>query len=129
MKISIEIKLPNERAIFVALMFLQVVGCAIGVSLCSFVRCYLNAALLILASLTAGVGCFWQHEDLAFFSLDHAHRAVTALVLMLLLIASCDEFSWPVVTILVLDGLYILSSIALACTHKMRNEADEEEQR
>jgi hypothetical protein len=127
MKISIEIKLPNERAIFVAMLLLQIVGVALGVSECYdegyyYTRCFLNAALLILASLTVGVGCFWQQEDLAYFSLDHAHRGVTMFVLMLLLIASCQYIYWPVWTILILDGLYVLSSLALAFTHKIRHE-------
>lgn len=126
MKISIEIKLPNERIIFICMLILQIIGASLGISNCAdytSTRCILNGVLTIIASLIVGIGCFWQQqEDLAFFSLDHAHRATTLLVLMLLTIASSQFLYYPEITILILDGLYILSSISLAVTHRIRNE-------
>jgi hypothetical protein len=127
MKISIEIKLPNERAIFVVVLFLQIIGASLAMSSCKqfCFRSIMNGSLTILASLAIGVGCFWQQEDLAYFSKDHAHRGTTLLTLMLLILASVenvDALTFPQIIIQIIDGLYILSSISLAVTFKIRNE-------
>lgn len=122
MKISIVINLPSGRAAFVGMMLLQIIGASIGFGTCPYARCVLNGTLTIVLALTAAVGCFWQQPDLAYLSHDHAHRAVSVLVLMMLVIASNAYLDWLALCVVIADGLYVLSSAALALTHQMRNE-------